>query len=106
MENKITKQIVDGLRANGYRVFKIYNGAVPARVAGGRIIYKTKPKEYKGISDLLAINKKKKKMLFVEVKAEKNKPSDEQLEFIDLVNSVESIKGIIAYNFDDLEEYI
>ncbi len=104
MENETTKQIIDGLELSGYRVYKIYNGGVPARVAGGKIIYKAKPKKYKGVSDLLAI--KKKKMLFIEVKHGKNKPSQEQLEFLELVDGVESIGGVIAYDFGDLEEFI
>ncbi len=106
LENVTTKQITDGLKLSGYRVFKIYNGGVPATVKSGKIIYKKKPKESKGVSDLLAINKRKKKMLFIEVKGSNNKPSKEQIEFLKLVNSVESIHGITAYDFKDLEEII
>lgn len=105
-ENEITGQIIEGLKFSGYRVFKVYNGGVFGGVRQGQAVFRKKPEEYKGVSDLIAINKKKKKLIFVEVKAGNNKPSKEQLEFIDLVDGIESVRGLVAYDFGDLEKLI
>ena len=105
-ENEITDQIIKGLELKNFRCFKIYNGGVPARCEGSRIIYKKKPLEYKGVPDLLAISKKRKQLLFIEVKSPTGKPSKEQLEFIDLIQSVEFVDGLVAYNFDQVDKLI
>lgn len=105
-ENEITGQIIEGLKFSGYRVFKVYNGGVFGGVRQGQAVFRKKPEEYKGVSDLIAINKKKKKLLFIEVKAKGNYASKEQLEFIDLVDGIESVRGLVAYDFGDLEKII
>jgi len=105
-ENEITQQIIEGLKFSGYRVYKVYNGGVFGGIRQGQAVFRKKPEEYKGVSDLIAINKKKKKLIFIEVKAGNNKPSQEQLEFIDLVEGLEIVSGVVAYNFGDLEKII
>ena len=105
-ENDITNQIIDGLHLNGYICKKIYNGGVPARAFQNKIIYKTKPPEYKGVPDLIAINTKKKKLLFIEVKKKGNYPSLEQKEFINMIKSIETVRGVVAYGFEDIDELV
>jgi hypothetical protein len=105
-ENEITWQIIEGLKFSGYRVYKVYNGGVFGGIRQGQAVFRKKPEEYRGVSDLIAINKKKKKLLFIEVKAGNNKPSKEQLEFIELVDGIESVRGLVAYDFGDLEKII
>lgn len=105
-ENEITWQIIEGLKFSGYRVFKVYNGGVFGGIRQGQAVFRKKPEEYRGVSDLIAINKKKKKLLFVEVKAKGNYASQEQLEFINLVDGLESVRGIVAYDFGDLDKII
>jgi hypothetical protein len=105
-ENEITRQIIEGLKLSGYRIFKVYNGGVFGGIRQGQAVFRKKPEEYRGVSDLIAINKKKKKLLFIEVKAKGNYASKEQLDFIDLVDGLESVRGIVAYDFGDLKKII
>ena len=96
-ENEIKKQITDYLKLNGYKVFRINNvGIFNAK----RQCYIFKGE--KGVSDLLAISKRKNQILFIETKVKPRKPTAEQLEFLDLVDGITSVKGILAYNIEDL----
>ncbi len=105
-ENEITQQIIEGLKYSGYRVFKIFNGGVFGGIRQGKAVFRKKPEEYKGVSDLIAVNKKRGKLLFIEVKTKGNYASQEQLDFIDLIDGIETVRGIVAYNFGDIEKII
>ena len=105
-ENKITKQIIEGLEYKGYRVFKIFNGGVFGGVRNGKAVFRQKDPKYKGVSDLIAINKKDNKLLFIEVKGKGGSPSDEQLQFIDMVDGIARVRGCLAYNFGGVEKLI
>lgn len=64
----------------------------------------------KGVSDMfLPIPKNNYHGLFIELKAGKNKPSKEQLEFIDYV-SKQGYKAVVCYGLDEtikvIEEYL
>ena len=100
-ENDVTKGILDYLRLQKYHVYKIYNGGVPACAKGNIITYKKKLEEYKGVPDIIAL-KKDYPILFIEVKDKGNKPSEEQIEFLKLVNSSNGPKGIVAYSLEDI----
>jgi len=108
-ENKLTNAVIDLLHIHGYKVKKIFNGGVPARAIGGKIIYKTKPAEYRGVPDLLAYYPHR-DLLFVEVKANKNTATPEQKAFIGDVLGISNVKGLIlnekAWRDGVLEEYI
>ena len=99
-ENQTTKQIIEYLEWNGYRVWKLYNGGV----SDGKGGYRKKPDKYKGVPDIVAI-KESGEVLFVEVKREKGgKVSPEQAEFIRLVNTCNRVRGVIARNIEEVKE--
>jgi signal recognition particle subunit SEC65 len=101
-ETQKTEEIIDALHKLGYTVKKIYNGGTPARVFNNKIIYKKKPDEYKGIPDLIAINKKKKLFLFIEVKREKGRVKPEQAEFIEMFNNCSNFKALVLRDINEL----
>ena len=91
------------LHLKGYIVKKIYNGGVPAFFRAGKMRYRTKSEEYRGVPDLMAFNIKKSKFFFIEVKAKKNKASPEQQEFINAVNSCTHFEALVAWDIDQLK---
>lgn len=105
-ENQVTNQVIDGLKLSGYRVWKIYNGGIPARAIGGKVLFRRKNDEYRGLPDLLAINPKKGHLLFIECKSSIGRASLEQLDFLSLVSSIRSVRGCVAKSFDDVTKLL
>ena len=104
-ENDVTKAIIEYLRLKKYRVYKLYNGAIAQRVAGNKIIYKKKDPEMDGVSDLIALREGY-PILFIEVKGTNGKPSDDQLEFLRLVNASDVATGLVANNIEDVMMFL
>lgn len=92
---------IQALHARGYHIYKIYNGGVP-QFRNNQTFFKKKPDEYKGVPDIIAINKKKGHLLFLEMKSSTGRPSEEQLKFMDMVNSVKEVNGAIVNSIDDV----
>lgn len=59
----------------------------------------------KGVSDILGVSRNTGKFFAIEVKKKYNKPSPEQITFIENVQSRGGI-GIIAYSLDDVTEIL
>ena len=82
----------------GFTVFRINVGDFYTR--DGRYIKSTVPR---GFSDLFAV--KDGKAYFFEVKYGKNKPSPEQINFIEQMKIKGCVAGIV-YNFDEIDKLI
>ncbi len=104
-ENKITNKIIEFLEWNKWRVFKIYNGGVPARAIGSVIIYKKKDKKYNGVPDLICL-KKGYPILFIECKRKDGIVSDEQKEFIKLAKTTLNGWADAYYSLEEVQEVI
>jgi hypothetical protein len=108
-ERKIQAKVINWCREQGLKVYATANGqflntwsAINERSTMG-----------KGLSDLVIIVPAKRSVtdstmiLFAEVKSDKGRPSKEQLEFIDLVNSVEGdIEGKIVKGYDEAIQFL
>ena len=98
-ESDIQKQILDYLRLKGCLVFKVNNGGVYIKKLNR---YMKSPQ--KGISDIVGETKKG-LFLAIEVKKKYNKPSPEQLDFIEQVKARGGI-GLVAYCLEDVMKII
>jgi len=105
-ESIITKQVVEYLESKGCIVKKVYNGGVPGGVTKGKIRYKSKPKNEKGIPDLIAIHLKKKVFLFIEMKSKNGKVSEEQEEFINLFNRCKQHCAVVCRSVEDVKKIL
>ena len=94
-ENIVTKAVKELLVMHSYKVYKIYNGALPIRTREGKIVYKRKDPEEKGVPDILAI-KPNKWQLWVEVKAGKNKMTPEQEQFLIDLQGIPNVYGMFV----------
>jgi len=103
-ENQLTNSIIQYLSLNGFRCYKIYNGAVPM-VRKGKIVYRAKKKEYAGVPDLIAI-KPNEKILFIEAKVKPRQPTEAQVEFLETVDGVPEVHGVVCYDPLKLVKYI
>ena len=104
-ENETTNAIKTVLESVGYKVYKIYNGGVPARAAKGKIIYRKKDPEQKGVSDLIAVHKERRRVLFVECKSSTGKLKPEQKEFLTAVDSCLT-SSVCANSVDDIRKFL
>ena len=100
-EVAITNQIIEYLEIKGWRVWKIYNAGVPAGVRDGKMTFRRKPEEYKGVPDLFAM-KEGYNMLWLEVKGSGGKPSLEQQEFIDLAQKTYNGTAEVVKSLDEV----
>lgn len=105
-ETTLTNQLIELLQYKGYTVKKIYNGGVPALVRNGRIVYKKKSEEYRGIPDLLAYNVKTKHFMFIEVKTPNRKLKPEQLEFQGSFNTCKTFESVVFRSHEDVIKHI
>lgn len=96
-ESQIQSQIKQYLELHGYIVYRINNTGQWNATRSCYIFHGTK-----GFCDLVAVNKQKDKILFIEVKKKPNKPTADQLKFLDMVDGIHSVNGIVAYGIDDL----
>ena len=96
-EKEIQKQIKDYLELSGYQVYRINNTGIWNEKNKCFIFHGSK-----GVSDIIAISKKLHQILFIETKSKPNKLSKEQLEFLNLVDGIQSVKGILAYSLEDI----
>jgi Holliday junction resolvase len=94
-ESQISRQIIDGLTAMGWNIFRLNNQGVFNQKTGGYYFH-GKP----GVSDLLAI--KGNTLLFVEVKSPTGKLSQAQKEFLGLIDGITIIKGVKACSIADI----
>lgn len=96
-ENDVKRDVVNYLELSGYQCFRINNGAVYNKKRDCWI-FQGKP----GVSDLLAVNKRLGRILFIELKATKKKPSQNQIDFLNLVDGIRSVRGICVDSLDSL----
>lgn len=99
-ETKIENDIMFYLRCNGCEVGKV---KIHGRQLGGRYIFDKDT--FRGFPDLVAFNKDKGKMYFIECKVQDGNLTDEQFHFAWLcglcgvshviARSVEDVKGIV-----------
>lgn len=94
-EAKLKKQILDYLKLKGIFCWNNRNVGVYNPKTGCYI-----PSPIKGISDIIGILPNG-KFLAIEVKTNKNKPTKNQLWFIEEIKRNNGV-GIIAYNLDDV----
>lgn len=104
-ENQVTTTIIDGLTAMGYKVWKAFAGSAPLFIEGKMVFRKArKGLETKGMPDLIAIGHNR--ILFIEVKSSIGKASPEQLEFIEGLENVMAVRGIVANKWEDVAKLI
>ena len=104
-ENQVTKTIIDGLNALGYKVWKAFAGTAPIFEKGQMIFRRArKGLETKGMPDLIAIGKGQ--LLFIEVKSNTGKPSEEQVVFLKNLESIKVVKGTVANKWEDVEKLL
>jgi hypothetical protein len=96
-EADIQKQIMDYLKLKRFIVFKHRNVGIYKQSTGKYI-----PLAFgeKGISDIIACSPNG-RFIAIECKKKGNKPSPDQLEFLDRVHRNNGI-GIIAYSLDEV----
>lgn len=94
-ESTVQKQLKEYLEIMRYTVYRINNTGIFNKEKNAYIFHGTA-----GVPDLIAL-KKGHKMLFIECKGTGKKPTEEQTEFIDLVNSS---TGVMAICVDSLEK--
>jgi hypothetical protein len=95
-EQDIQKAILDYLRIKKFVVFKHHSTG--SGIRDGKAFFFAYSE--KGISDIIACSKTG-RFIAIEVKKPGGKPSPEQLEFLERVNSNGGI-GILAYSIDDV----
>lgn len=105
-ENDTTNDIIEYLHSEGYVVKKIYNGAIASRCVNGKLMYRKKRDEYKGIPDLLAYNVEKEHFMFIEVKSKKGRIKPEQQDFIDSFNSCLRFEALVARDVETVDERV
>ena len=98
-EKDLQKQIKDYLTLQGYVVVKFASVGIYNPVRKQFI-----PQSRKGVADLLACSPKG-RFFAIEVKVGYNKPTEEQLEFLQEINDRGGI-GIVAYSLEDVENVI
>ena len=94
LEKDLQKQILDYLRLRGVFCWKNHSTGIYKQSTGSYI-----PVGMKGVSDILAIRNGK--LIAIEVKVGKNKPSNVQLEFIEKINENGGI-AFLAYSLNDV----
>ena len=103
-EVEVKKKIIDYLRLKGWRVYRIYNGAVPM-IKKKKIIWRKQPKEYRGVPDLFAM-KKNFPMLWLEVKGKGGRLRKEQEEFIKLARLTSNGWAHVVWSLEEVIEII
>lgn len=96
-ENEVKRDVVNYLELSGYQCFRLNNGAVYNKKNDCWIFKGTK-----GVSDLLCVNKKLNKMIFIELKSSVGKASQDQLDFLNLVDGITSCRGMVINSLDSL----
>ncbi len=95
--NLTTRAIVDYLNYNGWKAWRQNNGSTYDARLG---IWRKNPLHQKGIPDILGFNLSNAVFLGVEVKIGKDKLSEEQRDFISVVQKAKGF-AIKAKSFDD-----
>ena len=93
-ESDFQKKVRIELTKNGFTSFRI--NVMGAYSKDGRYMPPSVPK---GFADLIAI--KEGRIMFIEVKVGKNKPSKEQINFIERMKGKGCVAGVV-WNIDDL----
>lgn len=99
--NALTKNSLRVLSLKGYHVWRQNNGGV----------FDPKLKRFRansstpGISDIIGFHKKTGRFIACEIKAGKDRLSDEQKEFLKNVNNAGGI-GMVVRTIDDLENFL
>lgn len=96
-ESKLQKEIIDYLKIRGCVVFKHRNVGIYKQSTGKYIPLSAGEK---GISDIIGCMPDG-KFIAIEVKAEKGKPSENQIEFLEKVKKNKGI-SILAYSITDV----
>jgi len=97
-EKLLQKQILDWLRLNGYFAFKVNTTGIYRKSTDSWI-----KNPMRGVSDIIAL--KDGNMVCIEVKYGKNKPSKEQVEFIENI-AKHGGTGIVVYSLDEAIFYL
>lgn len=96
-ESTVQKQIKEYLEVLGYSVYRINNTGIFNKERNAYIFHGTA-----GVPDLIAL-KRGQKILFIECKGTGKKPTEDQVEFMDMVNNS---TGMMAVCADSLEKII
>lgn len=102
-ENSTLQAIMEYLKLNKWKVWRVYNGGVPARAYGGKIIYKKKKIEERGLPDLFCMRGGF-PMLWIEIKSPGGKVRPEQKEFIELARNTENGWAMAVWTIDEVVE--
>jgi VRR-NUC domain len=98
--NRLTKNALRVLDLNGFNVWRQNNGAVYDRKVGAFRKNSSTP----GISDIIGFHKKTGQFIACEIKNGKDRLSNEQVIFLELVKKSGGISIVIRSN-DDLEHF-
>jgi len=102
-ENQTTQAIIQYLTLKKWRVWKIYNGSIPARVFGNKIIYKKKKVEERGLPDLFCMREGF-PMLWLEVKSPGGRVRPEQKDFIERAMKTQNGWAHVVWLVDEVIE--
>lgn len=99
-ETDLMNEIRLNLSELGYKNFRINTGKV--RLADGRWFTTGTPN---GFSDILCVQPKTGRAMFIEVKVKPNTPTKEQLQFIKVMREQGAL-CVVAYSWGDVERMI
>lgn len=102
LEKDLQKQILDYLSYKKGKYWRVNSGAVVAENKGKKRFFRFN--SINGVSDIIGINKEG-IFIAIEVKVKPNKLTQEQKDFIDMVNFFGGI-GIVAYKLEDVSMII
>lgn len=91
-ENEVKRKVAEYLIKAGYTLYRINNAPVAFKRFHGK----------KGVSDTIAF-KPGEYALAIEGKSTGKKPSNEQMDFLELVNAS---KGIVGFHYDSLDRFL
>lgn len=94
-ESELVNQIIRAVYDEGNKIFRINTGTVI--MSNGRRFSTGTPK---GFSDLMGVRGADGVAFFIECKVKPNKPTPEQIKFIESVKQVGALAGV-AYSVDD-----
>lgn len=97
-EKEIQQQIIHGLELLGYSVYRINNTGIYNQKTG-KYFFHGKA----GVPDILAINYKRNKLLFIECKSLTGKVSEDQLNFFKIIDGITIVKGCVARSWEDVK---
>lgn len=100
-ESQLLSSIIEYLELFGGRVYRIYNGGVPAGVRNGKLAFRRKNEKHKGVSDLICFLRGR--TFFIETKTNNGQITKEQSVFLDTAAKNGSYSMVVR-SLEELKE--